>query len=105
MLHEMEEVHMGYGLLHQTILISLRVFRTLYCTVLYDHEVSLEGLPIYILRNCQFPSENLSLKRNDGDYRMLVSSMKITCCLHNICMLRSSKCRISKGMAVCCRVH
>ena len=78
----------------------LGVFSTLCCTVLYDFEGSLEGLPIYILRNCQFPSQNWSLKRNDGYYRMLVSSMKFTCCLHNIRMPRSSKCRTPKRLAV-----
>ena len=31
---------------------------------------------------------------------MLVSSMKITCCLHNIRMPRSSKCRTPKRLAV-----
>ena len=31
---------------------------------------------------------------------MLVSSMKFTCCLHNIRMPRSDKCRTSNGMAV-----
>ena len=78
----------------------LGVFSKLCCTVLYDFEGSLEGLPIYILRNCQFPSQNWSLKRNDGIYRMLVSSMKFTCSLHNIRMPRSSECRTSKRLAV-----
>ena len=55
---------------------------------------------MYIPWNCQFPSENWSFKWNHWHYRMLVSSMKITCCLHNIHMQRSSKCHTSKGMTV-----
>ena len=67
-------MRMGFWLVDLTILI----FRSFQHTVLYcfyDFEGSLEGLPIYILRNGQFPSQNWSLKRNDGYYRMLVSSM------------------------------
>ena len=44
--------------------------------MLYDYEGSLEGLPIFILRNFQIPSENCQLKWNDR-----VSCMKITKCL------------------------
>ena len=93
-------MRMGFWLLDLTIPYLLGVFSKLCYTVLYDFECSLEGLPIYILWNCQFPSQNWSLKRNDGYYRMLVSSMKFTCCLHNIRIPRSNKCRTSKRLAV-----
>ena len=40
-LHEIKEVHICFA----------------------DYEGGLEGLPIYILRHCRFPSENCSMKR------------------------------------------
>ena len=84
----------------------IRVFSKPCCTILsiYEGTGSLEGLPIYILRYWSISVRKLFIETEralklDVSFN-LTSSMKITCCSHNIRMPWSSKCRASKGMAV-----